>query len=348
MAQDPGDHPYQRPDLELPFEKSVSNEGCDDGRSRFTRLYEEALAIEKEDAAQSGNLGFMARSLVQATLPYREPKNNPPAWGRSNGHVALVIQPGYSMRAEKVVNAKGKVIGEQQVPVPIGYPYGVNPRLILAWVATEVVRTKERELILGDSMTEFMASLGISSVTGGKRGTITSLKDQMRRLFSANIAITTDPKAVDWSIEGFRVADRANVWWDPINPAQAGLFKSSLTLSERFFNELIEHPVPVDLRALRALRQSPLAVDIYCWLTWRFFSLSRRTHIPWEALMMQFGTEVASTRKFRQQFGDALKQVQLIYPEANAEVTTSALILKPSKTHVPRVEPKGKNSLPTG
>lgn len=308
-----------------------------DSNSRFVKLYEEALAMEKEDAIRSGNLGFMARSLVQATLPYREPKGSPPAWGRTNGEVSLIIQPGYHIRTEEIRNQKGKVIRENKVPVSIGYPYGANPRLILAWVATEVVRTKQRELPLGDSMKDFMTQIGITSITGGKRGTITSLKDQMRRLFSANIAITTDPNSVNWAVDGFRIADRASVWWDPLNPSQAGLFQSTLVLSERFFTELIEHPVPIDMRALRVLRQSPMAIDIYSWLTWRFFSLSRRTQIPWEALQMQFGSEIKNIRKFRQQFNEALQQVLVVYPDAKVEPTTSSLILSPSNTSVPRV-----------
>lgn len=305
--------------------------------SRFLRLYEEALAMEKEDAVKSGNLGFMARSLVQATLPYREPKNSPPAWGRSNGEVSLVIQPGYYFKKEQVLGRTGKVIREEQIPVSIGYPFGSNPRLILAWVATEVVKSKERELVLGDSMTDFMNQIGITSVNGGVRGTITKLKDQMRRLFAANIAITSDPRAVNWATDGFRVADKANVFWDPLTPDQPSLFQSTLVLSERFHKELIEHPVPVDMRALKALRQSPMAIDLYSWLTWRFYGLSKYTKISWEALQMQFGSEIKSQRKFRQSFTEALNQVRVVYPDANVEPTTSSLILKPSNTSIRRL-----------
>jgi hypothetical protein len=108
-------------------------------------------------------------------------------------------------------------------------------------------------------------------------------------------------------------------------------------LSERFYSELVQHPVPIDLRAVRALRQSPMALDVYSWLTWRFYALSRRTQIPWEALQMQFGTEIKSIRKFRQTFNDALKQVLTVYPAAKVEPTTSSLILLPSNTSIPRL-----------
>ena len=40
-------------------------------------------------------------------------------------------------------------------------PYGNFPRLILAWVSTEAVRTRNRVLILGPSLAKFMRELGV-------------------------------------------------------------------------------------------------------------------------------------------------------------------------------------------
>lgn len=62
-----------------------------------------------------------------------------------------------------------------------------------------------------------------------------------------------------------------------------------MLLSERFFREATETPVPPNLRVLRALR-SPCEIDIYVWLTWRFFRLRRPVAIPWPSLMLQFGS----------------------------------------------------------
>ena len=46
-------------------------------------------------------------------------------------------------------------------------PYGNLPRMLLAWVCTEAVRTQSRELMLGDSLSEFMRKVGIYSTGGG-------------------------------------------------------------------------------------------------------------------------------------------------------------------------------------
>lgn len=39
---------------------------------KFQRLFDEAQAMEREDAWQSGEVGFLSRASVQVTLPYRE------------------------------------------------------------------------------------------------------------------------------------------------------------------------------------------------------------------------------------------------------------------------------------
>src|SRR6516162_2708254 len=79
---------------------------------------------------------YMARQLVQCTLPHRNPGNDKPAWSRQNGKLTLVIQPGWDGRE----NAS------------IGFPYGSIPRLLLFWVITEAVQTKKRRLELGDNL----------------------------------------------------------------------------------------------------------------------------------------------------------------------------------------------------
>lgn len=299
-------------------------------KNRQMRLYEECLALEAENAHESGNVGFVAKWLVHATLPYVQPKGNPPAWGRRSGSVSLMIQPGYYHKEVEQVDARGRKRIANEL-VSIGYPYGAYPRLILAWIATEVVQKRERELVLGDSLSDFMSSIGKDTKSGGSRGTITLLKNQMQRLFAANIAVTTDPDAVRWQTDGFRIADAANIemWWNPLRPEQASLWQSSLRLTERFYETLVKNPVPVDLRIVKALCRSAMAIDIYCWLTYRNATLERNTKVPWEALMQQFGTEAAK-HKFRENFERNLKDVLVLYPQAKLKTDSAGLLLIPS------------------
>jgi hypothetical protein len=50
------------------------------------------------------------------------------------------------------------------------------------------------------------------------------------------------------------LVEEFELWWTPQKLPQAGLAQSSVTLSQRFFEQLVEAPVPLDLRILATLR----------------------------------------------------------------------------------------------
>lgn len=278
---------------------------------RVRELIETHLAIEAEDAKSAGTLGFMTRSLAIATLPHRRIKDY--RFVRKNGDFTLTMMTAH----------------------PEGLPYGTLPRLLLTWVCTEVAQQRQRELSLGPNLASYLAELGLHS-TGGKRGDITRLKHAMTTLFSSVISCHYEGKD-KWALQNVLLADGVD-WWTPQNPEEAGEWQSRVFLSERFFNECVEHKLPFDMRAIRALRQSPLALDIYVWLTHRMSYLSKRTTIPWISLSGQFGAGYAVTdqglRDFKRAFLRELKHVQIIYPAARVSDSRNGLVLYPSPTHV--------------
>ena len=274
------------------------------------QLISEALAIEAESAQDAGALGFMARAMVQATLPHRKVEGT--YFERTNGAFTLTLLS----------------------PPKIGLPYGSVPRLLLAWLTTEAVKTRSRDLELGDSLSGFMRELDMLP-TGGRWGSITRLKDQTRRLFSSTVnAIYEDGDKT--AILNQSIADKSLLWWDAKDPAQAALWKSTVTLSEQFFREVIEHPIPVDMRAIKALKKSPLALDIYAWLTYRASYAKKPSTIPWAALAGQFGSDYARLRAFREAFLTELRKVATVYAGANFEIADAGLIVKPSLPHINR------------
>lgn len=138
---------------------------------------------------------------------------------------------------------------------------------------------------------------------------------------------------------GYRITKEFRLWWDPKSPQRAALWRSVVVLSRDFYDEVIQRPVPVDMRALKALKRSPLSLDIYCWLSYRMSYLKKPTTIPWRVLQMQFGADYAVDKRGRYDFKRAflrhLKAVRLVYPEAKAEEVKGGLRLRPSKPHVP-------------
>ena len=85
-------------------------------------------------------------------------------------------------------------------------PYGNLPRLLLAWVSTEAVRTQSRVLVLGDSLSEFMRELGIYSTSG--RGHI-RLRNQMRRLFQCHVQLVYEHEHGEQFVSS-AIADQGN------------------------------------------------------------------------------------------------------------------------------------------
>ncbi len=284
----------------------------------LNKLIHEAMAIEAEEAKEADAIGFMARMLIQATMPHK--KTDERTFTRQNGDFCL------SMTAFP----------------DIGLPYGSLPRLLLAWLTTEAVRTKERELVLGDSLSDFMRQLGLVP-TGGRWGSITRVKEQTKRLFGASIQCKVESDDMT-AMKQYAVAREAVLWWEAKDPNQHTLWESTVLLDQDFFNEIIDRPVPVDMRALQAIKQSPLALDIYSWLTYRMSYLKRGTEIPWEALQMQFGASYAEgaqgTRDFKRQFIKHLKKISVVYPEANIDEGSYGLQLKPSKPHIAKAAKK--------
>lgn len=303
-------------------------------QARLDRLANKAVEISQQDAWQAQRVGFVPSNLVQMTLPHREPPRDLPVWGRQhNNGRSLVIQPGFYLSDRH--NAAGR-----PVPVGLGYPFGSIPRLILAWVGREVVRTRSRELFPSESLAGFMRELGITTSNGGDRGSITRVRDQVRRLFSARIALVDKLEQAaqgSWSSHAFQLADSIETWWSSeADVSQRALFESRLVLSQQFFDELMCSPVPLDMRALAALKSSPMALDVYAYLTYRNFQTNQRgpVAVSWDALAKQFGSE-SEIGRFRQLFRQALHKVLAVYPQARFDADgPHHVILLPSPPHV--------------
>lgn len=301
-------------------------------------LIEAQLAIDAEDAAQAGQLGFMARAMVIATMPHKDPKVQ--TFFRKNGDFSLRMTAGGGA----------------------GLPFGIYPRLLMSWVTTEAVRRRSPTLYIDDSMAWFLKSvLGVNSATGGKSGTLTRITEQMKRLFGALITaeyevaerryalrnvVLADELLLDkrelssnWQAAGQGQGGSEGALWTPQKESEAGQWYSCVKLSQRFYDEIIERPVPIDLRAYKALRNSPLAMDAYTWMTFRLSYTTRRTRpIRWEGLQWQMGSGYPFTeqgrRDFKKAFLKALKAAHTVYPEARFEIAEQGLVLLPSPTSV--------------
>jgi hypothetical protein len=279
-----------------------------------------SAAVDIRMSPDAVERSYMARQLVQCTLPHSDP-GNVPLWTRTNGSLTLTLEP-YTDR---------KTLQHQ-------YPYGSIPRLLLFWIVTEATQKKSRHIRLGNSLDSFMREIGLNPRTGGgKRGDAARLHAQMERLFRSTISFE-DQRPTHKTWVDMRVAPKAMLWWDTSRSQQDNLWESWVELGEDFYAAITAAPVPVDMRALRALKRSPLALDLYAWVVHTAFTASRKREarvVPWEGLHGQMGAEYAEIRRFKQSALAALKKIALVYPALRLETTQTDLIIHPSPAAIP-------------
>ena len=257
--------------------------------------------------------GFIARMMALCSLPRSNPGNRL-QYKRVNGPYTLIMT----------------ATGNYKLP------YGNLPRLLMAWISTEATTTQSRILVLGDSLSEFMRTLGVlSSDSGGRTGVRTRLRNQMNRLFHASVELSYEDKHHKQFVAS-RVVDRGEFWWDPKRPGERSLWNSKIELGEKFYNEIISHPVPIDMNTLTALKRSPLGLDLYLWLVYRTFPLRATVRISWKQVYRQFGVEPdkandrVTVDNFRKDCLRELKKIKLSWPGLNYSTAPGLLILLPS------------------
>jgi hypothetical protein len=293
------------------------------------------------DRPSEDDAAYIARELVQCTLPHSNP-GNIEAWTRRNGNLTLTIQPGWDGR-------RGR---------SIGYPFGIIPRLVLFWLTTEAVKTKNRRLELGNSLAGFMHELGLDPNRGGVRSDARRLRDQMERLFRSRISfertLTRAVKGKGGSIKqqqgqawlDMQVAPNGELWWDEKDPEQPALWGSWIQLGEDFYRAITAAPVPVDIRALRALKRSPLALDLYAWLShesYRAHKSGQGRFVAWSCLMEQLGAEYGTKKNFSAAARAALRKVAAVYPDLKLGSLRAGVRIDPES--FPAIQPKPRQTI---
>lgn len=277
------------------------------------------LAGEWERAGERDeSLVYTSPLWARLTLPHSNP-GDVPHWVSRNGSFALTVQPGTTFDEE------GKVVST-------GFPYGIIPRHLMVYIATQATLTKEPIIDLGDSFHAFVRRLGLKDGRSLRR----RATQQMRATAGAHISVHEYGKnETGWGsrVQNVRVFDSLDLWING-EATQPGLWGSSLHLSPEFFETIVSSPMPVFAADLKALGGSSLRHDVYLWLVYRLHALSSTTRITWSSLHEQMGSNYALERQFRAKFLEALRDVLVLYPQARVDPTPTQLVLRPSPAQV--------------
>lgn len=261
-------------------------------------------------------MSFTHAVLCQVGLP--RAKTDAREFIRKSGDAWMVVQAGH-------LDEPGKGRVQQTIP------YGAMPRLALAWVSSYAKRYGTREIPIGDSAAEFLRLMGMES-QGARYAT---LRKQMHALAACRLLLGFKGRTFnDGPVQQF------DAWLTNGKAEQRALWPGVMVLTESYFNSLMDSAVPLDNRALHALKGSALALDVYAWLAHRLHRIEGRPVIlHWKSLREQFAQEYQGKdpdKDFKKQFLPVLRNVQVVYPQAKVKQVTGGLMLMASPPPIPK------------
>lgn len=282
-------------------------------------------SIETEIATQDNdNIGYMTRSLVMGSMPHNILRKT---YFDKKGNKKEV-------EINECVRINGNFTLSMIAPSKVGLPYGTKARMIMSYIVKEAITKKTKTIYLGDSLKEFMSRVGYPC-TGGAKGTLILFMEQLKRLLSTSIVVNYDDRSnnhIEAHGKHIKIAKSFSLWMDVTNYS-SNRFDSVIELDDDFYQEIISGPIPLDIRALNALKSSSYAFDIYCFLTYRNSYLEKPTIIKWKQLEEQFGSGYERRRDFKRKFSRELEKVNSIY-KTNAKMTDIGLLLEKSEPHI--------------
>ena len=256
---------------------------------------------------------FLHTVMCQVGMPRRATEAR--VFERHNGPFSILLEAGKLWT------------GKEWKPQPL--PYGTTPRLVMVHLSSEAIRTQDRRVELGDSMRQFLQTLGIQT-NGGERGGYTTFRKQMEALAACRLTIGMSSQGKVVTVDA-KPIKRFEAWFQQDGQQQT-LWPGVLELSPDFYETLTQHAVPLDYRALSALKHSALALDVYTWLAHRLCRIRQPggVMLSWENLREQFGQEYKNSKDFKREFRDVLRKVWLVYPDARIEDVPGGILLRES------------------
>lgn len=263
---------------------------------------------------EADNAWFNHSVLCQTFFPYKNPKEATIHEHRQ-GNASLAVQ------CIKALNPATKSYEF------VGLPCGAKARLILSYLNTQAIKKQSKIIDIEDSLTGFVRSIGFYNpqtkndpARYGPNGyTINGVKDQLQRIASSIISLGYSEDSRSFKQVNFGIV-KGYEFWDLQND-QPTLWNSTIELTDDYVDSLLQHAIPLDERALGALANNAMALDIYAWLAQRLHRIapSKPQFVSWINIKDQFGSNFERIDKFKATFRKNLKLVHAQYISAKIE-----------------------------
>ena len=150
-----------------------------------------------------------------------------------------------------------------------------------------------------------------------------------QRIFGATVLFGTDTQRERAAVihrTRFNFMSEARIWYahDSAQDTLPGELQNEIVLSQEFFREIMDHPIPTDMEAAKALSCSPAALDLFIWLSYRCLIAKGRECVPLfgeSGVVNQLGSsDYSRPRKFRERLAGWLDLVRALWPECPATI----------------------------
>lgn len=211
-----------------------------------------------------------------------------------------------------------------------GVPSGPRARLILIALASESLRRGSPFVDVRPSINAFAKRLNLPT----NKFSLDSLRKQLLNLSLCNMQLGYKGSKI--SVFQGPIFSELHSFLPPAGQ-QALLFPDEVRFSDSYYKSLLEHSLPVDGEAIRALSTSARSLDLYLFLAFRLHHLSKPKFISWKALQAQFSDDPSSSMQgFQRQMKTSLRDVLVLYNQAKVEQVRGGLRLYPSPPPVPK------------
>ncbi len=302
------------------------------------------VQILERSARDAGTIAMSPTHFVQAMLPHKEvyqlgPDGEPVEIPDGHGGTLKLLATEYTAtNCDYTLSLRA---GMTQGPTHLhprvsrGVPYGGLARLLLCHVVTEARTKKSPTINLGHTISAFCERIEVTP-SGGANGRLGYVLDQLQRLATCVVTFeweTITPGRRDLKGEHLLVVDDYHFWSRGGTPTAEPIDGGSITLSDKFWSEIVSSCFPLDFRKALLFRGWPLAYDLYLWLTYRLAALQRTGResltVNYDQIHAQLGSHYRTdedgtlTPRGKKDFGykvrRALRAIAATWPELSYE-----------------------------
>jgi Plasmid encoded RepA protein len=288
--------------IAVPVKSVLSSMGITKRKSRKL----DAVARAKHPEGHKTQRAYSARPFVLCGIPVRRPQKHSLEYSRQNGRFRL------------------RVIGHPDYGLPFG-----QDRLLLIWIASMATWQKSRTIRFRSAAT-ILETFGLPKDGRYYKRLIAGFE----RIFYSTFYFTSDKQNAETVIitrTSFRFVSTLKLWYVRGNSLDqernSNPNENIIVLSEEFWDEIQGHPIPVDLKVVRAIADSAGNLDLYIWIVWRSWTAKMQVNIAMfgpEGLVSQLGnSENLRDRDFRRQISRWLQITRQLWPECTATLAES-------------------------